>query len=393
MITDAQALAHQARRPAADPLLPAPDPPEDIAGDQPAGATAGRQDPPALASRCAASGSPTPATARTAPSCRRRSTTRSRPTTDPGAPDRAAGRATTTSRCSRTCFPTLTATRREPPPPSIVPTRPGKGACEVVVFTQDPNASLGALPLWHLELLLEVWADRYARAGRARRRPLRVAVREPRGRGRGDAAPSARPDLRLSVRAADPGARAGAAASAPGSQHGRGLLEDLIARGAARTAGGCSTRGEHAVALCRSAPATPTRSGSRRAGRAPLGRRPRCRGARRLRARAEDGAAEVRRAVAAALSLHHGLPSGADRRAAPSGGAPAHRALPAYRMPGRLKYLAGSEIGAGVFTADTLPEEKAAELQAVEVDRLNRDRSSDLFGRGAGGAAPTRPGG
>ena len=40
---------------------------------------------------------------------------------------------------------------------------------------------------------------------------------------------------------------------------------------------------------------------------------------------------------------------------------------PAYRMPGRLKYLAGSEIGAGVFTADTLPEEKAAELQAVEV--------------------------
>ena len=41
---------------------------------------------------------------------------------------------------------------------------------------------------------------------------------------------------------------------------------------------------------------------------------------------------------------------------------------PAYRMPGRLKYLAGSEIGAGVFTADTLPEEKVKELQAVQVD-------------------------
>ena len=42
-------------------------------------------------------------------------------------------------------------------------------------------------------------------------------------------------------------------------------------------------------------------------------------------------------------------------------------------MPGRLKYLAGSEIGAGVFTADTLPEEKAKELQAVrgvDVDAL-----------------------
>jgi UDPglucose--hexose-1-phosphate uridylyltransferase len=41
---------------------------------------------------------------------------------------------------------------------------------------------------------------------------------------------------------------------------------------------------------------------------------------------------------------------------------------PSLRMSNRLKYLAGSEIGAGVFTADTLPEERAAELRAVEVD-------------------------
>ena len=40
---------------------------------------------------------------------------------------------------------------------------------------------------------------------------------------------------------------------------------------------------------------------------------------------------------------------------------------PAYRMRGRLKYLAGSEVGAGVFTADTDPDEKAAELRAVAV--------------------------
>jgi len=40
---------------------------------------------------------------------------------------------------------------------------------------------------------------------------------------------------------------------------------------------------------------------------------------------------------------------------------------PAYRMRGRLKYLAGSELGAGVFTADTDPDEKAAELRAVDV--------------------------
>ncbi|HET9888566.1 MAG TPA: galactose-1-phosphate uridylyltransferase, partial [bacterium] len=38
---------------------------------------------------------------------------------------------------------------------------------------------------------------------------------------------------------------------------------------------------------------------------------------------------------------------------------------PPYRTPAKLKFLAGSELGAGVFTADTSPEEKAAELRAV----------------------------
>src|SRR5512147_2509828 len=45
------------------------------------------------------------------------------------------------------CFPALNGKAEESAPPAIVPTRAGKGACEVVVFTQDPNASLGALPL------------------------------------------------------------------------------------------------------------------------------------------------------------------------------------------------------------------------------------------------------
>ena len=40
---------------------------------------------------------------------------------------------------------------------------------------------------------------------------------------------------------------------------------------------------------------------------------------------------------------------------------------PVYRMPDRLKYLAGSEIGAGVFTADTDPDDKAAELKDVRI--------------------------
>ncbi len=41
--------------------------------------------------------------------------------------------------------------------------------------------------------------------------------------------------------------------------------------------------------------------------------------------------------------------------------------FPAYRMRGRLKYLAGTEVAAGMFVNDSLPEEKVLELQAVVV--------------------------
>ena len=40
---------------------------------------------------------------------------------------------------------------------------------------------------------------------------------------------------------------------------------------------------------------------------------------------------------------------------------------PPYRTKDRLKYLAGTELGAGVFVNDSLPEEKAKELRDVEV--------------------------
>jgi UDPglucose--hexose-1-phosphate uridylyltransferase len=40
---------------------------------------------------------------------------------------------------------------------------------------------------------------------------------------------------------------------------------------------------------------------------------------------------------------------------------------PPFRQPGLIKYLAGPEIGAGNFMADTIPEEKAAELRAINL--------------------------
>jgi UDPglucose--hexose-1-phosphate uridylyltransferase len=40
---------------------------------------------------------------------------------------------------------------------------------------------------------------------------------------------------------------------------------------------------------------------------------------------------------------------------------------PPYRSSERLKFLAGTELGAGFYAMDALPEDKARELQAVEV--------------------------
>src|SRR5215207_6932144 len=43
-------------------------------------------------------------------------------------------------------FPTLTLSAHDPPALGVA-TEPGKGVCEVVVFTQDPSTTLGQLPL------------------------------------------------------------------------------------------------------------------------------------------------------------------------------------------------------------------------------------------------------
>lgn len=42
---------------------------------------------------------------------------------------------------------------------------------------------------------------------------------------------------------------------------------------------------------------------------------------------------------------------------------------PPWRQPGLLKYLAGPEIGAGNFMADTMPEDKAAELKTLNPEK------------------------
>lgn len=264
-------------------------------------------------------------------------------------------------------FPTLSEKAPEPPE-EIVDTRPGRGACEVVVFTQDPKATLGGLPLSHLELLLEVWADRTRELG-SRDDVLYVFPFENRGVEVGVTLHHPHGQIYAYPFIPPIPARELAEQKRHLDAHGRGLLADLMA---AEIADGrrlltpaipddtalawvpvCARYPyEVWIAPRRPAPTVADLDGRERAGFA--------------------------RALKTALLKLDGLwgkpmPYVLVFHQAPTDGLPhpeAHlhvEVYPALRLKDRLKYLAGSEIGAGVFTADTLPEEKAKELRAVEV--------------------------
>lgn len=62
-------------------------------------------------------------------------------------------------------FPTFAISASDPPR-LAVETNPAAKVCEVVVFTQEPDGSLGGFPIDHIEFILEVWGDRYRERGR-----------------------------------------------------------------------------------------------------------------------------------------------------------------------------------------------------------------------------------
>jgi len=252
------------------------------------------------------------------------------------------------------------------PPDTIVETRPGVGSCEVVVFTQDPQASLGRLSVDRLELIVDVWADRYVQLGARddvayvfpfenRGVEVGVTLHHPHGQIYGYPFVPPVADRELSLQRAFL------------EQHGRGLIQDLLARELEDDGRRVLYRGEHVLALvpvCARYPyevwIAPLRAASSLAALTPSERR------------------DFACALKTVLLKYDGLwqkpfPYIMAFHQAPTDGQPHPEAhvhvefYPAYRMPNRLKYLAGSESGAGVFTADTLPEDTAAQLRAVEV--------------------------
>lgn len=261
-------------------------------------------------------------------------------------------------------FPTFAMSSTERPS-AIVETKPACGVCEVVVFTQDPSQSLGGLPLDHLELIIKVWADRYRVLGSIadvqyvmpfENRGVEVGVTLHHPHGQVYAYPFVPPIP----------ARELVSQREFFETHSRGLLEDLIQKEMTDGRRLLYTS-DNAVAFVPAYARYPYE----------VWLAPR-RAAPSVAELTVDEERELARAIKTILMKFDRLwnqpfPYVMVFHQAPTDGQPHPEAhfhiefYPAYRMRGRLKYLAGSELGAGVFTADTLPEDKAAELQAVEV--------------------------
>jgi UDPglucose--hexose-1-phosphate uridylyltransferase len=261
-------------------------------------------------------------------------------------------------------FPTLAAGAHDPPALPIA-TAAAAGACEVVVFTQDATTSLGALPIEHLELLIDVWADRYEELG-ARHDVHYVYPFENRGVEVGVTLPHPHGQIYAYPFIPPIPARELALQREHFNRHGRSLVGDVIE---AEAAGGRMIHDEPTAVAFMPLFArysyevwvAPRRAAPSFAALTPGERRGFARALKTVLLKF-DGL--WNRPFPYILAFHQAPTDGRTYPEAHLHG----EFYPALRMPDRLKYLAGSEIGAGVFTADTVPEDKVKELQAVVVD-------------------------
>jgi UDPglucose--hexose-1-phosphate uridylyltransferase len=263
-------------------------------------------------------------------------------------------------------FPTLSRAPGDPPPGLDVPVHAGNGACEVVVFTQDPTTSLGLLPLDHIELLFEVWAHRTREIG-------------------------AREGIEYVMPFENKGVEVGVTLHHPHGQiYAYPFLPPLPARelGEQRRYFEKTTRAL-VPAIVESEIGDGRRvlyEGPQVVAFVPAFARysyevwiaPRAAVA-RLDGLDGPQRSDLARALKTVLRKYdllwqRPLPYLMAVHQAPTDGAEhpyacLHLELsPAYRSRDRLKYLAGTELAAGMFANDSLPEEKAAELAAVQVD-------------------------
>jgi UDPglucose--hexose-1-phosphate uridylyltransferase len=261
-------------------------------------------------------------------------------------------------------FPALDLSARDAPQ-LTVPTRPAKGKCEVVVFTQDANSSLSALPLDHIELLIDVWGARTETLG-AKPEIQYVLPFENRGAEVGVTLHHPHGQIYAYPVVPPVPARMQEAAARHYAEHGRGVLQDMIDE-ELRAGVRLLYRGDAAVAFVPACARYPYEVWI-----API--EPAATFMQLTRAQRTD----LSRALKTVLLKYDGLwkrpfpylmawyQAPTDGKTHPESHVHAEF-YPPYRTPTRLKYLAGTELAAGLFAMDALPEDKALELQRVEV--------------------------
>lgn len=262
-------------------------------------------------------------------------------------------------------FPTFFGGAHDPPR-SIVATAAARGVCEIVVYARDASATLGSLPLHHIELVVDVWADRTHELGEREdvsyvhvfeNRGAEVGVRLPHPHGQVQAYPFVPPSV----------ARELDEQRAYFERTGRGLLADYVARELAdgRRIVYAGSRVVAFVPACARWPyeawVVPLKPSPRLSD---LGARDRADLARALKTVLLKLDGVFRKPMPYVLAIHQAPADGVAHLEAH-----VHVEIyPALRMANRTKHLAGSELAAGVFSVDTLPEDKAEELRRIEVN-------------------------
>jgi UDPglucose--hexose-1-phosphate uridylyltransferase len=248
---------------------------------------------------------------------------------------------------------------------------PAAGACEVIVYSPQHDASLASLPESQVAHLVDVWADRYAELS-ARPEIQYVFIFENRGEeigvtlthphGQIYAFPFIPPRVEQEQRAA----------AEHHTRTGRCLACDIVASEVTHGAR-VVAEDEGFVAYVPFAARFPYEVHV-----APVAHRPSLLelspGQRRRFAR-------LLRTVQAKYDALWGFPMpytmSMHQRAADGVARPGEHLhvefMPPYRSQDRLKHLAGVETGAGTFINDTAPEEKAAELRAAGLSTENTE--------------------
>ena len=261
-------------------------------------------------------------------------------------------------------FPAL-ALNADDAPTLSVPTAPAKGKCEVVVFTQDPQSSLGVLALEHIALVIDVWADRTEQLG-AHSEIAYVLPFENRGAEVGVTLHHPHGQIYAYPIVPPLPARQQEIAFAHHRMHGRSILQDMIQK---EIDAGIRVLylGDEAIAFvppCARYPYEVWVMPLQRAGSFP-----------ELSA---EQRLDLARALKTVLLKYDALwarpfPYLMAWYQAPTDGKPhpewhLHAEFyPPYRTATKLKYLAGTELAAGFFAMDALPEDKARELQQIDV--------------------------